>query len=281
MTHRSDAGHRPRAAPAPGRAARPISQIPRQPPVDKIIEAGQLFQPDLAAELVEARDAALAVANDVERRHVDLAVETRPEIEVLQELRMIVQQQQPEALASDGERPVGEPALVHPGGRLAAERIDDRDPLANDIGFVELRGTRACRHQRMQPVDRDELLREVERRAEVVDPAVHVIGVGQVPAVDEAVAPRIAETDDACAGDKRGEELVPFLAVGRFAELAHDLLEGVARPAENRRTGPTSWSSCRGRAARRRGAVASTRSCGSWRSRPRRSGARPRTIPRR
>ena len=79
----------------------------------------------------------------------------------------------------------------------------------------------------MEAIDRDELLREVERRAEVVDPAVHLIGVCQVPAVDEAVAPRIAETDDASAGDKRGEKLVPFLAVGRFAELAHDLLEGV------------------------------------------------------
>jgi len=65
------------------------------PPVDKIIEAGQLFQPDLTAELIETRDAALAVANDIERRNVDFAVETRPEIEVLQELRMIVQLQQP------------------------------------------------------------------------------------------------------------------------------------------------------------------------------------------
>src|SRR5262249_35442378 len=96
----------------------------RQAPINEVVEAGELAQADLAAELVEARDAALAVADDVERRHVDLGVEPRPQVEVLQELRVVLQREQAETLAAHAERPVGEPALAHLRRRLGAERVD-------------------------------------------------------------------------------------------------------------------------------------------------------------
>jgi hypothetical protein len=74
--------------------------------IDEIVEARQLPQSDLTAEFVEPRHAAFAVADDIERRHVDLAVDAWPQIDVLQELRMILQRQQAEPLASHRERPV-------------------------------------------------------------------------------------------------------------------------------------------------------------------------------
>ena len=81
-------------------AARASSGEPSgKPLVDKIVEARQLAQPDLPAEFVEARHAALAIADDVERREIDRGVEPRPQVEVLQELRMILQLEQAEPLA--------------------------------------------------------------------------------------------------------------------------------------------------------------------------------------
>ena len=55
----------------------PFGRAARQPRIDEIVEAPKLPQPVLPAELVEARNAALAVANDVERRDVDLARHAR------------------------------------------------------------------------------------------------------------------------------------------------------------------------------------------------------------
>ena len=66
-----------------------IGETCRRPPIDEIIEAGQLPQADLTAELVEPRDTALAVADQIERGDIDLAVHAGAEIEVLQELRVI------------------------------------------------------------------------------------------------------------------------------------------------------------------------------------------------
>jgi len=62
-----------------------------QPLIDEIVEAGQGSEADLPAELVETRYAALAVANNVERNHVDFA-RRRSEVrhrQVLQEMRMV------------------------------------------------------------------------------------------------------------------------------------------------------------------------------------------------
>ena len=89
--HRICAGRRPRAAPSRGPAGTRRCRIVRrgEPLVDEVVEARELAQPDLAAELVEARHAVLAVADDVERRHVERGVEARTDVEVLQELRMI------------------------------------------------------------------------------------------------------------------------------------------------------------------------------------------------
>ena len=59
-----------RHRPVPAALARRRSR--RQARVDEIVEAGELAQAVLPAELVEARHAALAVADEVERRDVDL-----------------------------------------------------------------------------------------------------------------------------------------------------------------------------------------------------------------
>src|SRR5579862_1760525 len=83
--------------------------------IDEVIEAGELAQTVLAPELVEARDAVLAVANYVERDDVDLPgrrVETG-EFEVLQERRRVVEFQKTKALPSQGEGPIGRAAFVH------------------------------------------------------------------------------------------------------------------------------------------------------------------------
>ncbi len=243
-------------------------RIRRQAVVDEIVEAGELAQTDLAAEFVEARHAVLAVADDVERRHVDDGVEPRAEVEVLQELRMIAQFQQAEPLAPDRQRPVGEAARAHGAGRLAAEGVDDRDVLDDLVGIGQLAVLDHVRHQRMQPVDRDELLGEVERRAEMVGA---VVDAGRVGAV-------AGGADNAGAGGKRRIELVRQFRIGGVGELAHDALGDIGDVRTCRGTGRTSWSSCRDRAARRRAVAGSTRWCGFWRSPPPRSGARSRTA---
>src|SRR6266567_1349237 len=92
----------------------------------------------VTAEFIEARHAVLAVADDIERRDVERGVEPRAQIEVLQELRMIAQLQQPEPLAAERQRPVGEPALMHLGGRLGAEGVDDRNMFGDSVRVGEL-----------------------------------------------------------------------------------------------------------------------------------------------
>ena len=67
------AGRRPRAA-CHQSFCSARSGDPSGSRVDEIVEARQLPQAVLAAEFVEARYAALAVADHIERRHVDLAV---------------------------------------------------------------------------------------------------------------------------------------------------------------------------------------------------------------
>ena len=69
--------------------------------------------------------------------------------------------------------------------------------------------------QRMQAVDGDELLREVEGRAEVVDAAIDVVGLRQAPAVLAEPPRRAAGADDPGAG---GEHRVPLRRVGLVAE---------------------------------------------------------------
>ena len=59
----------------------------------------------------------------------------------------------------------------------------------------------------------------------MIGAAVDVLGVGQVPGVAaEKIGPPAAAADDARAGGKGGIELVRLLAVGRLAQLLHDLV---------------------------------------------------------
>src|SRR2546422_11328346 len=48
----------------------------REPPVNEVIKARELAQSVLTAELVEARDAAFAIANQVEGCHIDNLLRT-------------------------------------------------------------------------------------------------------------------------------------------------------------------------------------------------------------
>ena len=101
-------------------------------------------------------------------------------IEVLQELRMI-------AAASAGRAAGGpstsaqlaSPPLAHRRrspcrGRCRPPGPSFRIAFGSCVALAELD---QVGHQRVQPVDRDELLGEVERRAEVVDAAVDVVGL--------------------------------------------------------------------------------------------------------
>ena len=74
---------------------------------------------------------------------------------------MILQRQQAQPLAAHAQRPVRQPARVHRVGRLAAERLDHRDlVLRSGSGPSQVAVLDQVRHQRVQPVHRDELLRE-------------------------------------------------------------------------------------------------------------------------
>ena len=54
-----------------------------QTAIDEVIEARQLPQTDLAAEFVEPRDSALAVAKKIEGDNVDFAVDAWAKVEIL------------------------------------------------------------------------------------------------------------------------------------------------------------------------------------------------------
>ncbi len=188
------------------------------------------------------------------------------------------------------KRPVGQPAL-----RIAAvarpRNVSTTGTLGRDrVGIaVDAAELDQVRHQRVQPVDGDELLGEVERRAEVVDAAVHVVGfagssVG--PGDRPARWPPCSVAAEAEDARPDGEDRVP---AGRRSSASCDVpklsrppvASALSRRSRRPRTGRTSWRSCRGTAARRRAAASSTRWCGSWRSRRRRRGARPRRARRR
>ena len=100
--------------------------------IDEIIKARQALHSILTAELVEARNAALAVADEIQRRDVQLArlaAEPRHR-KVLQEHRVIVQRQRAESLAAHREGPVRETAVVHRRRRARRERSTPPEPRA-------------------------------------------------------------------------------------------------------------------------------------------------------
>ena len=192
--------------------------------VHKVVIAGQLAQPVLAAELVEPRHAVLAVADDIQRSQVNLlrrAIEPRQR-DVLHELRIVVQRQQAQPLASQAEPPVGHAAVVHRVGGFALKGVDDRDLRHNLVRVLgQVAELDQVRHQRMQPVDRNKLLRKVERRAEVVHAAVDAVSLGDV------IVRRIAaQSEDARPGR---EHRIPLRRLGNILGLAEVLCDDVAQ----------------------------------------------------
>jgi hypothetical protein len=121
----------------------------RQPRIDEIVEASKLLQPVLPAKLVESRNTALAIALDVARGDVDIArLAGEPvHVEILQELRMIVQRERPGALAAHRQRPVRDAALAHracrggTGGRHDRYPVRDRVRIAVPFAVVDESGT--------------------------------------------------------------------------------------------------------------------------------------------
>ena len=97
----------------------------RQAAIHEIVEARQLPQPVLPAELVEPRHAPLAVSDQVERGHVDLPVgpPIRRHLEGLQEPRMVLQRQASDALAPERDGPAREAVHPHHARRPAADRV--------------------------------------------------------------------------------------------------------------------------------------------------------------
>ena len=212
--------------------------------VDEIVESGQLSQADLATKLVETGDTPLAVPDDVERGHVDLGVESRSQVQVLQELRMIPQRQRSQPLAAHGQRPIGQAAAVHRIGRLAAKRIDHGDLFANFVRvFVQCAELEQIRHQGMQAIDADEFLGEVERRAEMIG---------------------LVEADDSAPCGERGEQLISLFRIRRLLEHLSDIPRELGEKRLLSKT-PTSLRSWRDRAARHRSWVWSILWCESWR----------------
>src|SRR6266704_4869432 len=124
----------------------------------------------LPAKLVEARYASFAVANYVQRHNVDLASRALQagQAQVLQELRMVLQGQQPKPLPSHRKRPVADAPLPHRLRRIAAQRRDDRDLAPYHIRILaQLAIFDQVRHHRVQSVDGDEFLGKIELRSKM------------------------------------------------------------------------------------------------------------------
>ena len=188
-----------------------------------------MLEPVLPAELVEARHAPLAVADEVERRRRRSCRWRSAGAASSRFCRnsgwfWSVKSAQP--LAAHGERPVRQAPLPHRLRGLAAEGLHHRHLVADHVGVgVPLPVLDQVGNQGVQPVDGDELLREVERRAEMVDAAVDVIGVFQIPDIgllrviqgeDGVIRIHLAaQAEDARARGEDGVPLVGLLGVRR------------------------------------------------------------------
>ena len=144
--------------------------------IDEIFKPGQRPQPVLPAEFVEAGNASFSVPNDVERCDIDL-VACFVDLQILEELRMVQERQSSQPLPSHGHRQVGQSLVVHGRRSFLSERLDDWNHPLDVIRFMELSILDQVGHHRMQAIDGDEFLWEVERGAEVVRASVDMIGV--------------------------------------------------------------------------------------------------------
>ena len=115
---------------------------------------------------------------------------------------MVAQCQLAESLPAQRERPVGRPVLMHRLSRLTAQGFRNSNLRSDDIAIaVQLAKLDQIGKHWMQAVRIDELLGEVERRTEVVDPGIDV-GLG------------IAETDNTRPSGESGIPSSGFLAIG-------------------------------------------------------------------
>ncbi len=111
----------------------PLRRSRRSSWIHEVIEARKLAKSILPPEFIKARNSVFAIAKDIKRNHVDLlclAIEP-PHLQVLQKHGRVVQGQQAQALASQGQSPVWHPHGVHEGSRLALKGFDDRNSLRN------------------------------------------------------------------------------------------------------------------------------------------------------
>ncbi len=97
---------------------------------------------------------------------------------------MVLQLQEPQTLPTHAERPIGQTAFTHGRSRFAPEGFYHWDAVADDIGVVlPLPEVHQIRYQGVQPIDRREFLRKIKRRPKVVDTAVDMVWLGQIPNV--------------------------------------------------------------------------------------------------
>ena len=97
--------------------------------------------------------------------------------QVLQELRSVLQRQQRRAAGGPSRAPSWPAPCVSIACVALARKVSTTGTLASDHVrvVIPLAVLDQVGHQRVQPVDGDELLGEVERRAEMIDAAVDVV----------------------------------------------------------------------------------------------------------
>ncbi len=151
--------------------------------VHEVVVAGQLTQAILPPKLIETWHAMLAVTNQIERRNIDLpgrSIEPR-QMNVLHELWMVVQSEQPQTLPAQAQTPVRHPPRSHCVGGFALERIDHGDFLHYLVRVLaHIAVLDQVGNQRVQAVHGDEFFGEVEWRSEMIHAAIDVVRIGDV-----------------------------------------------------------------------------------------------------
>ncbi len=130
---------------------------------------------------------------------------------------MIVEREEAEALTAETQTPVSHAAGVHSIGGVGLKGVDDGYFFDDLVGiFGEVAILDEVGNKRMQAVDGDELFREIEGRAEVVDASIDAVGLGYVVMVGFA-----AEAEDARARRKDG---IPLAGLLRRLEICRSSL---------------------------------------------------------
>src|SRR6202011_5446947 len=126
----------------------------------------------------------------------------------------VVQRQKTEALAAKRESPVSQSLGMHQRRRLTLEGFDDRYLFCDLVRIlVQFPILQQVRHQRMQTVDRNELLREVKRGTEMIHATIRIFRISNFVAGNFASKPK-----DSWAGSKDRIQLRGFFSVFRSAK---------------------------------------------------------------